>query len=68
MTTALSDRHIPRELEPAAEHLFNDYLHNPKTRNPHDYAQWDDRCEFTGWAALSGSLVDTNFPTVSRPR
>ncbi|WP_454198777.1 acyl-ACP desaturase [Nocardia sp. Marseille-Q1738] len=48
MTTALSDRHIPRELEPAVERLFNDHLHNPKTWNPYDYAQWDDRCEFTG--------------------
>ncbi|WP_051022389.1 acyl-ACP desaturase [Nocardia pneumoniae] len=59
MTTALSDRHIPRELEPAAEHTFTDH---PETWNPHDYVPWDDCREFTVAGRVDQGLGRSALP------
>ncbi|WP_330231250.1 acyl-ACP desaturase [Nocardia sp. NBC_00508] len=50
MTTALSDRYIPRELESAIERLLNDHLHKPEAWNPHDYLLGDNGRSFAALA------------------
>ncbi|WP_157128812.1 hypothetical protein [Nocardia amamiensis] len=63
MTTALSDRHIPRELEPA-ERPPSDHLRKPTAWNPHDSVQCGDRREFSAMGRVDQEPGRSEFPGV----
>ncbi|MBF6300085.1 acyl-ACP desaturase [Nocardia amamiensis] len=65
MTTALSDRHIPRELEPTAERPLSDHLRKSKAWNPHDSVQCVDRHEFTAMGRVDREPDRYEFSVVA---
>ncbi|MEU2034262.1 hypothetical protein [Nocardia amamiensis] len=66
MTTALSDRHIPRELEPTAERPLSDHLRKSNAWNPHDSVQWEDRHEFTAMGRVDREQGRYDFSVVAQ--
>jgi acyl-[acyl-carrier-protein] desaturase len=67
VTTALSDREILRELEPA-ERLLNHHLRKAKSWNPHDYVPWDEGRNFAALGGIDWSRDNPGFPKWRRPR